>query len=82
VGYRPRTRREALLIALSDYSGTGLSTEDLTEDLSAHEIAEMILRREGLDPAIDRQQYERVVETTIDWLFDRRGRGARSGLPR
>ena len=50
MGYRPGSRREALLYELSDYSTTGLTADDLMGDLSAKDIAEMILRREGLDP--------------------------------
>jgi hypothetical protein len=30
---------------------------------------------------MNRRQYEGLVATTNDWLFDPRGRGARSGLP-
>jgi len=81
VGHRPNSRREALLYELSDYSGTGLTADDLTADMDAGEIAEMILRREGLDPIMDRKQLERVTRVVRDWLFDPRGRGAKSGLP-
>jgi hypothetical protein len=83
VGHRPESRREALLYALSDYSATGLTADDLTDDSSGEAIAEMILRREGLDPlTMNQRERERVIRTVIDWLFDPNGRGAKSGLPR
>lgn len=82
MGYRPGSRREALLYELSDYSTTGLTADDLMGDLSAKDIAEMILRREGLDPVMDQEQFERVMRTTIVWMFDPHSRGAKSGLPR
>jgi len=61
MGYRPRSRREALLC----------------------ELTEMVLRGEGLDPVMtDRKQSAGVLRMVQDWLFDPRGRGAKSGLPR
>jgi hypothetical protein len=54
----------------------------LGDELGADEIAEMVLRREGLDPVIDGKQRDQVSQTVRDWLFDPQGRGARSGLPR
>jgi hypothetical protein len=39
-----------LLYELSDYNATGLTADDLTDDLSADEIVEMILRRESAPP--------------------------------
>ena len=48
---------------------------------ASQDIAEAILRREGLDPVTDRRQYERVANAVDDWLFNPRGRGAKSGLP-
>ena len=82
MGYRPKNRREALLVALSDYGPGNLAADEISGVLTAEAIAEMILRREGLDPVVDRKQYHRVVAAANDWLFDPRGRGARSGLPR
>ena len=54
MGHKPGSRREALLHELcvrQGYCSTGLSADDLTEELGAGEIAEMVLRGEGLDPA-------------------------------
>jgi hypothetical protein len=83
VGSQPGSRREALLYELSDYSTTALTADDLTGDLSARDIGEMILQREGLDPVMMNQgERERVMRMVTDWLFDPCGRGARSGLPR
>jgi len=85
VGLRPASRREALineLCASGGYCSNGLTADDLTGDLSADEITEMILRREdcwplaGRGPAVDE-----VAGMVKDWLFDPRGRGVRSGLP-
>jgi hypothetical protein len=64
------------------YCSTGLTVDDLTADLSADEITEMVLRGEGLDPVMtDRKQAASVLRTVEDWLFDPRGRGIKSGLP-
>ena len=86
MGYRPRSRREALLYELcarGGYCSTGLAVDDLTAELSADEITEMLLRGEGLDPVMtDRKQSADVLRMVQDWLFDPRGRGASSGLPR
>jgi hypothetical protein len=85
VGYLPTSRRDALLhelCARGGYCSTGLTVDDLTDGLSAHEIAEMVLRGEGLDPVIDRTQRDRVARIVTDWLFDPCGRGDGSGLPR
>jgi hypothetical protein len=84
MGYRPKSRREALLhelCARGGYRSTGLTVHDLTDELSADEITEMVLRGEGLDPVIDDKQRDYVTRVAKDWLFDPRGRGARSGLP-
>jgi len=86
MGYRPSSRREALLhelCARGGYCSTGLTVDDLTDELSADEITEMVLRGEGLDPGLtDRKQSAGVLRTVQDWLFDPQGRGAKSGLPR
>jgi hypothetical protein len=86
MGYRPKSRRDALLqelCARGRYCSTGLTIDDLTAELSAGEITEMVLRGEGLDPVMtDREQSAGVLRTVQDWLFDASGRGARSGLPR
>jgi hypothetical protein len=85
VGYRPKSRREALLYELCAHSGycsTVLTVDDLADELGADQIAEMVLRGEGLDPVIDGKQRDQVARTVEDWLFDPRGRGAMSGLPR
>jgi hypothetical protein len=84
MGYRPKSRREALvceLCARGGYCSTGLIADDLTDELSADEITERVLRQEGLDPVIDDKQRDYVTRMVKDWLFDPRGRGARSGLP-
>jgi hypothetical protein len=85
VGHRPKSRREALLYELcarGGYCSAGLTVDDLTDELAADQIAEMVLRGEGLDPVIDGQQRDQVARTVNDWLFDPHGRGATSGLPR
>lgn len=85
MGYRSESRREALLhelCARGGYCSTGLTADDLTAELSADEITEMVLRGEGLDPIMtDRKQAASVLRMVHDWLFDARGRGAKSGLP-
>jgi hypothetical protein len=81
MGYKPQNRREALLVGLSDYGPGNLTADEIVSGLTAEEVAETMLRREGLDPVMDREQYERLVAAANDWLFDPRGRGARSGLP-
>ena len=61
----------------------GLTVDDLTDQLSADEITEMVLRGEGLDPAMDSgETRDEVGHMVKDWLFDPHGRGVRSGLPR
>jgi hypothetical protein len=56
-----------LLYELSDYSATGLTADDLIDDLSAEDIAGMILRREGLDPVMmNQRERERVGRTVVD----------------
>jgi hypothetical protein len=85
MGYRPKSRRGALLhelCARGGYCSTGLTVDDLTDELDANEITEMVLRGEGLDPVIDDTQRDYVTRMIEDWLFDSRGRGIRSGLPR
>jgi hypothetical protein len=91
VGERPTSVREALLNELCAHGGycsTGLTADDLTGDLSADEITELVLRREGfLEEGRDvvmasRTAWDEVARMVRDWLFDPRGRGARSGLPR
>lgn len=85
MGVKPNTLREALLEELCAQQGfcsTGLTPEDLTESLTAQEIAEMVLAGEGLDPQIDSRSRDMIARTVSDWLFDPDGRGARSGLPR
>jgi hypothetical protein len=86
MGYRPKSRRDALLhelCARGGYCSTGLTVDDLTDELSADEITEMVLRGEGLDPVMGsgkaRDEVGRMVK---DWLFHPRGRGAKSELPR
>lgn len=67
-------------MALASY-GPGVTVEDLRGDVSAEQIAELVLRHEGLNPEMHRQQYEWIIDAANDWLFDPHGRGARSGLP-
>jgi hypothetical protein len=85
VGHRAKSRREALLYELcarGGYCSNGLTVDDLADELGADRIAEMVLRGEGLDPVIDEKQRDQVARTVEAWLFDPRGRGALSGLPR
>ena len=84
MGYRPNTQREALLQELKGRHGyvvNPLTPGDLATG-SRDDIARRVLRIEGLDPVLDSKQYDEVCEIVNDWLFDPRGRGARSGLPR
>lgn len=84
MGFRPRTRREALLYELKARHGyfvNPMSADDLSEMASPHEIAERVLQIEGLDPALDSKNYDEVRRVIEDWMFDPNGRGARSGLP-
>ena len=83
--------REALLIELcvrGGYCSAGLTVDDLAADLTVDEITEMALRGEGVlaegrDLAMgSRAAWDGVVRMVSDWLFDPRGRGVRSGLPR
>lgn len=61
--------------------------DDLTADLSADEITEIVLRREGVlatgqDVVMaSRAAWDEVAGIVRDWLFDAHGRGAKSGLP-
>jgi hypothetical protein len=85
MGFRPRTLREALLYELcvrQGFCSAGLTPEDLTESLTAREIAEMVLVGESLDPPLNEKMRNSVERQVSDWLFDPQGRGARSGLPR
>lgn len=85
MGYRPRSRREALLeelCARGGYCNTGLTADDLTDDLDATQIAEMVLRGEGLDPVTEPSKRAGLMRAIDSWLVDPRGPGARSGLPR
>ena len=85
MGCRPKSRREALLIELCSHGGycsNGLTVDDLVGDLTADEITEMVLRGEGLDPVMGSGEARDEVGCMVkDWLFDARGRGAKSGLP-
>jgi hypothetical protein len=56
--------------------------DDLSAELNAAQITEMVLRGEGLDRMIDDKQRGQVARMVEDWLFDPCGRGASSGLPR
>ncbi len=82
---RPTSRRDALLIELCaeyGYCQLGLSPEDLLPEWSSDQIATLVLRCEGLDPAMDRGPLDEVRRLVDDWLFDPSGRGVKSGLPR
>ena len=79
--YKPRNRREALLVLLSDNGPGNLTADEIVRDMTAEAIVETILRRDGLDPLVDRGQFERLVGPANDGLFDPAGRGARSCLP-
>lgn len=85
MGFRPGSRREALLhelCARGGYCSTGLTPEELTDGLTAEQIAEMVFRGEGLDPIMEPKKYEQVAQAVRDWLFDASGKGVKSGLPR
>jgi hypothetical protein len=86
MGGRPRTRAEGLLAAVCAQLGfcdTGLRTEDLAGDLTADEITDLIISREGLDPVmIPKRLRQQVRAVVVDWWFKSDGPGARSGLPR
>ena len=64
------------------YCSTGLTPEDLTDDLSADKIFELILDREGEGPLVDCKQHKWLRRLVEEWLFNPAGRGVRSGLPR
>jgi hypothetical protein len=56
--------------------------DDLTDDLSAEAITELVLRREGNDPVMGpKEMRQEITRAVRDWLFDSRGKGVRSGLP-
>jgi hypothetical protein len=82
----PASRREAALRELCvglGFCDTGLTPDDLADPIASAEMVDLVLRREGLDPATTRSTLrESVLRVVEDWLFDPNGRGARSGLPR
>jgi hypothetical protein len=85
MGFKPTTRREALLHELcvrGGYCSTGLTPDDLIGELTADDVAELVFRREGLDPVMEPRKYEQVAAEVRSWLFDAEGRGEQSGLPR
>ena len=84
MSFKPASRREALLEELKarhGYTVNPIVPASLTADLSAGAIAEMVLRAEGLEPEMDREQYADVLRIVQDWLFDAHGRGTESRLP-
>jgi hypothetical protein len=48
VGYKPKNRREALLLELSDYGPGNLAADEPGGDLTAEQIAAAMLRPRGL----------------------------------
>lgn len=85
MGFKPRSRREALIYELCVRLGycNELTAQELADELGSQKIVEMVLVSEGLDPVrTDRKLREPVACMLDDWLFDPRGRGVRSGLPR
>jgi len=51
--------------------------------MSVDEVVEAVLVAEGWNPVMcDRKVKAYLAQAVGDWLFDPRGRGARSGLPR
>lgn len=85
MGFRPASRREALLYemcARGGYCSTGLTPDDLTDDMTADEIFGLILDREGEGPLVDRKKHQWLNRLVREWLFDPSGCGVRSGLPR
>jgi hypothetical protein len=84
MGFRPKTRREALLYELCASYGycNDLGASALTNIDSANEIVQAILVAEDLDPVTcDRKTEAQLLQVVNDWLFDPHGRGAKSGLP-
>jgi hypothetical protein len=85
MGHRPESRRAALLYELCAGYGycNSLEADDLTEADNADTVVDAVLTAEGLDPVkCSRRTRAELAEVVDAWLFDPRGRGARSGLPR
>jgi hypothetical protein len=85
VGFKPETRREALLNELCGrlgYCSTGLVAADLTESMDADEITNLVIAREfGEDrlELVERRFVDEVRREVVAWLYGAKGAG--SGLP-
>jgi len=85
MGHRPGSRREALLYELCVRYGycNDLDPNALVDASSINEVVHAILIAEGIDPAsCGPQRRDLIARATADWLFEPRGRGAKSKLPR
>jgi hypothetical protein len=83
VGDKPKTRREALLIAIArkGYCDTDLVDADLTESMDANEITWLILAGEfGRDrlELTPKECFDEIHREVVAWIFG--AKGARSGL--
>jgi hypothetical protein len=85
MGFRPASRREALLQELCTRCGfcNELDSSALLNMGGVDEVVHAVLVAEGLDPlTCARKTKAYLAQAVEDWLFDPRGRGAKSGLPR
>jgi hypothetical protein len=87
MGYRPVSRMDALLDELCVSYGWCLGDEDRSALIAdrardRHAIADAIIRAEFGEAGVgDDARRVWLLGLVDDWLFDRRGRGERSGLP-
>jgi hypothetical protein len=82
---RPMNLREAVLAELCAKYGfcNELTADDITDLDSRTQVTRAVLVAEGFDPDCCEKRIRWMVESVVDdWLFDPRGRGVRSGLPR
>jgi len=84
VGDKPKTRREALLIAIGrkGYCSNDLVDADLGESMNAEEITWLILASEfGRDrlELTPKRSFDEIHREVVAWIFG--VKGARSGLP-
>ena len=85
MGFKPETRREALLYELcvrGGYCSAGLTAADLTENMTADEVTELVISSEFSEDRLellDARFFDEVRREVIAWLFGAKGAG--SGLP-